>query len=115
MAGRPQIDWNEAYAYWLSLDPWYPGQLGRWGYSRSNLSRALAPPQLRRSYANVARHFGISRQAVWRYARDHDWPAQAGEFDRAVRRHLYGEPTTIRDVVAGLVREMRSKAPQQHP
>jgi hypothetical protein len=88
MAGRPHIDWDCAYAYWLSLDPWFPGQLRRWGYSRSNLSRALAPPEMRRSYANVARRFGISRQAVWRYARDHGWRERTREFDRAVSRRV---------------------------
>jgi 2-hydroxychromene-2-carboxylate isomerase len=57
---------------------------------------------MRRTYANVAREFGISRQAVWRYAKDHDWPARTREFDRAVRRRLYGEPTTVRDIVAAV-------------
>jgi hypothetical protein len=113
MAGRPQVNWNEAYAYWVTLDPWYPGQLRRVGYSRSSLSRALGPPQLRRTYANVARRFGISRQAVWRYARDHDWPARTREVDRAVSRRLYGDVLTVEDVVRAVVRELREDLPTE--
>jgi hypothetical protein len=80
--GRPRIHWFAAEVYYLQLDPWYPGQLGKYGlYRRSWLIEALRPRAVRRTYANVGRTFGVSRQAVQQHARRHGWKELAQRFD----------------------------------
>jgi hypothetical protein len=91
--GRPRVDWLAAWSYYLRLDPWYPGQLGEWDmYRRPPLLEVLRPRARRRTYANVGRAFGVSRQAVHRRAKAEGWKADAARLDASVRARLYTRP-----------------------
>jgi hypothetical protein len=83
MGRTPQIDWIGPFAFYASLEPWHPGAL-RGFDMRPALVRALYPPELRRTYADVARAFGVSRQAVQQHATRYGWRELARQLDREV-------------------------------
>lgn len=101
VTGRPHVDWIAAFGFYASLTPWDADHVETvFGARRSDALAVLVPAGRRRSYANVARAFGVSRQAVWAAARRFDWPGQVAAFDAEVHRQVFGPRVRAGDVVA---------------
>jgi hypothetical protein len=89
--GRPRVDWQVAFVYYVMLTPWEPGMLGRLDlYRRCALVDAHVGRHVRRSYANVGRRFGVSRQAVSKHARSNGWREGTRELDRRAYESAVG-------------------------
>ncbi len=116
MGGRLRINWIAALGYWLSLHPWDPDVYRRVFKEEPDVAGLerlgiLPSAEERRTFANVARAFGVSRQAVAQAAKRDGWDEAAERQRQAVRWALRTaeEKRAVAEAVAEGIASCRRK------